>query len=267
MVNDNDDIYTEATPLASKVLDLEKAKTAQAKEIADLKKRVKKLKRKKKSRTSGLKRMYKGMIAEIDADEDLSLIDETTQDQGRMNEEDMFRVNDLDGEEVIMDVTTSDNVEQEATVAEKEVNTAAGEVIATAATTSQISKDELTLAQTLIEIKVAKPKERGVIGQEPSKFRTTSSSQPSQLPYVKDKGKGIMVEPEKPLKKKEQIMMDEEVARKLEAEMKAEMEEEERIAGEKDEANITLIEEWDDIQATIDADRKLAEQLQAQERE
>nr|GFB14015.1 hypothetical protein [Tanacetum cinerariifolium] len=34
------------------VLDLEKAKTAQAKEIADLKKRVKKLKRKKKSRTS-----------------------------------------------------------------------------------------------------------------------------------------------------------------------------------------------------------------------
>nr|GEY51516.1 hypothetical protein [Tanacetum cinerariifolium] len=60
--------------------------------------------------------------------------------------------------------------------------------VTTAATTPQISKDELTLAQTLIEIKATKPKARGVIVQEPSEFRTTSSSQPSQLPYVKDKG-------------------------------------------------------------------------------
>nr|GFC15771.1 hypothetical protein [Tanacetum cinerariifolium] len=29
-----------------------------------------------------------------------------------MNKEDMFRVNDLDGDEVIMDVTTGENVEQ-----------------------------------------------------------------------------------------------------------------------------------------------------------
>nr|GFD10302.1 hypothetical protein [Tanacetum cinerariifolium] len=47
-----------------------------------------------------------------------------------------------------------------------------------------------------------------------------------------------MVEPEKPLKKKDQIAFDKEVARKLEAEIKAEMEEEERIAREKDEANM-----------------------------
>nr|GEV59760.1 hypothetical protein [Tanacetum cinerariifolium] len=45
------------TNLQKQVLNLEKAKTAQAKEIADLKKRVKKLERKKKSRTSGLKRL------------------------------------------------------------------------------------------------------------------------------------------------------------------------------------------------------------------
>nr|GEV91936.1 hypothetical protein [Tanacetum cinerariifolium] len=49
--------------------------------------------------------------------------------------------------------------------------------------------------------------------------------------------------------------------------MKVEIEEEEMIAREKDEANRDVIEEWDDIQATIDADRQLAEQLQAQERE
>nr|GEX80746.1 hypothetical protein [Tanacetum cinerariifolium] len=89
----------------------------------------------------------------------------------------------------------------------------------------------------------AKPKARGVIAQEPSEFRTISSLQPSQLPQVKDKGKRIMVEHEKPLKKNDQISFDEEVARKLEAQMKAEIKEEERIAREKDEANIDVIEQ------------------------
>nr|GEZ95889.1 hypothetical protein [Tanacetum cinerariifolium] len=66
---------------------------------------------------------------------------------------------------------------------------------------------------------------------------------------------------------KDQISLDEEVARKLEAEMRAEMEEEERIAREKDEANRDVIKEWDDVQATINDDRQLAEKIQAQERE
>ncbi|GKB40400.1 hypothetical protein Tco_0885342 [Tanacetum coccineum] len=47
------------TNLQKQVLDLEKAKDAQAKEIAGLKKRVQKLERKKKSRTTGLKRLRK----------------------------------------------------------------------------------------------------------------------------------------------------------------------------------------------------------------
>nr|GEW58683.1 hypothetical protein [Tanacetum cinerariifolium] len=121
--------------------------------------------------------------------------------QERMNEEDMFGVNDLDGDEVIVDVTAGENVEHSTKNAEKEVSTAdpvttAGEVVITtkdvevaAAITLQISKDELILAQTLMEIKEAKPKIRGVIIQEPSKFRTTSSLQPSQLPQAKDKEK------------------------------------------------------------------------------
>nr|GEY35061.1 hypothetical protein [Tanacetum cinerariifolium] len=113
------------------------------------------------------------MIDSIDQDVDITLVDET---QGRVNEEDMFKVNDLDGDEVIMDVTVGENVEQSTKDAEKEVSTAdpvttVGEVVTTtedvevttAATTPQISKDELTLAHTLIEIKAAKPKARGVI--------------------------------------------------------------------------------------------------------
>nr|GFD01731.1 hypothetical protein [Tanacetum cinerariifolium] len=42
----------------------------------------------------------------------------------------------------------------------------------------------------------------------------------------------------------------------LDAKMRAEMEEEERIEREKDEANRAVIKEWDDVQATINADRR-----------
>nr|GEY11512.1 hypothetical protein [Tanacetum cinerariifolium] len=118
------------------------------------------------------------MIDNIDQDKGIALVDET---QGRMNEEEMFKVNDLDGDEVIMDATADEEVEQSTKVNEKEVSTAdpvitVGEVVTTAkdvkvtttATTLQISTNELTLAQTLIEIKAAKPKARGVIVQEPN---------------------------------------------------------------------------------------------------
>nr|GEV97375.1 ribonuclease H-like domain-containing protein [Tanacetum cinerariifolium] len=226
-----------------RVLDLEKAKTDQAKEIADLKKRVKKLERKKKSRTLGLKRLYKiglsakivssdeeGLgdqddaskhrksIADINQDKGTTLVDDT---QGRINDQDLFRLHNLDGDKVFIDVTTSENLEHDVTVAKKEVTTIEDiKVTFAAATTPQISKDELTLAQTLMEIKAAKPKEKGVIIQEPSKFRTTSPSQP---PQAKNKGKGIMIELGKNLKKKDQITLDEEVARKLKVKMKVEM--------------------------------------------
>ncbi|GJT93068.1 hypothetical protein Tco_1081913 [Tanacetum coccineum] len=59
------------TNLQKQVLDLEKAKDAQAKEIADLKKRVQRLERKKKSRTTGLKRLNKvGMTRRVESFED-----------------------------------------------------------------------------------------------------------------------------------------------------------------------------------------------------
>ncbi|GJV47402.1 hypothetical protein Tco_1437614 [Tanacetum coccineum] len=47
------------------------------------------------------------------------------------------------------------------------------------------------------------------------------------------------------MKKKDQISFDEQKAKRLQAEF----DEEERLAREKDEANVALIEEWDDIQA------------------
>nr|GEV44329.1 hypothetical protein [Tanacetum cinerariifolium] len=48
-----------------------------------------------------------------------------------MNEEDMFRVNDIDGDEVVVDVSASVDIEQSVKVVEKEVSTA-DEVVTTA---------------------------------------------------------------------------------------------------------------------------------------
>ncbi|GKA65409.1 hypothetical protein Tco_0765116 [Tanacetum coccineum] len=88
------------------------------------------------------------------------------------------------------------------------------------------------------------------------------------LPWVRfdrdggiDKGKGILVEEPVKAKKKDLIRLDEEIASKL----KAEFDEEERLAREKDEANVALTEEWVDIQAKVDSDYQLAQRLQSQE--
>ncbi|GKC57454.1 hypothetical protein Tco_1085052, partial [Tanacetum coccineum] len=202
------------------VRDLEKANDAQAKEIVDLKKRVHRLEKKKKSRTTCLKRLKKvGMSRRVESSEDQeSLVDDT---QGRSDDADMFDIDDLHGDEVNVDMPVGENQEQ--SVKEREVDTS---VEGSAAPTTI---EEITLAQTLIQIKAAKPKvvttaattttttrpkARGVVVQEPSEFRTPQESQPS---ITKDKGKAIMIEPEVPLKRKDQVALDEDLARNLQA--------------------------------------------------
>ncbi|GJZ68841.1 hypothetical protein Tco_0632391 [Tanacetum coccineum] len=75
-----------------------------------------------------------------------------------------------------------------------------------------------------------------------------------------------MVKPKIPLKKKDQVALDEEMPRNLKAQMQDELIEEERLARQKEkEANIALIESWDNTQAMMEADFELALRLQAQE--
>ncbi|GKA74312.1 hypothetical protein Tco_0780614 [Tanacetum coccineum] len=73
------------TNLSQRVLDLENTKTSQAAEITKLKERVKKLERRNKSRTPGLKRLRKvGRTARIESSEDEGLGDqEDASKQGR----------------------------------------------------------------------------------------------------------------------------------------------------------------------------------------
>ncbi|GKB12593.1 putative reverse transcriptase domain-containing protein [Tanacetum coccineum] len=203
-----------------------------------------------------------GRIDAIDADEEIILVSVQNMD------EEMLDVNVLDGEEMfVAEQEVATNKENDEVNVVEEYCCDATTVSAATTTTATITTvDDITLAQALIEIKSTKPKEKGVVIQELGESTTTISSQLSSQ-QSHDKGKGILIEPVKHVKKKDLIRLDEEAALKLQAEF----DEEERIAREKakkeKEANIALIETWDDIQAKIDADHQLAERLQAQEQE
>nr|GEY52368.1 hypothetical protein [Tanacetum cinerariifolium] len=270
-----DELMALCTNLQNRVLALEKTKTTQHNEIASLKRMVKKLEKKNRSRTHTLKKLYKvGLTARVESSGDEESLGKDASKQGRKidaidankdialvsvqddADKEMFDVDALNGDEVFV-VGQNDNVVEEAVDA-GQVNTAV--------TTITITTEEITLAQVLEALKTLKPMVKGIVFQEPCKSTTTTtttiSSQQSQ-----DKGKGIMIEePVKP-KKKDQIRLDEEAAKKLQAKF----DEEERLAREKarkeKRANIALIEEWDDIQAKIDDDHQLAERLQAREQE
>nr|GEW58421.1 ribonuclease H-like domain-containing protein [Tanacetum cinerariifolium] len=256
-----------------RVLDLETIKTTQAMEIESLKMRVKKLEKKQRSRTHKLKRLYKvgltarvdsfdeasfgedaskqeRIIDDIDGDEGITLVDETTENQGRFTDQEdaemLFDVaDDLRDDEVLV----SQEVPLKEVSVVDEVN-----VVSTVTTTTAII-DDITLAKALMEIKSAKPKADKVMIQEPeqgtaittltittaattitaastrpkAKRRviheheqaptpTVSSQQPSHV-NIQDKDKGKMIEPEpvKKLSKKDQLMLDEELAFKLQA--------------------------------------------------
>ncbi|GKG44983.1 hypothetical protein Tco_0495061, partial [Tanacetum coccineum] len=61
------------------------------------------------------------------------------------------------------------------------------------------------------------------------------------------------------LKIKDQVALDEQMARDVQAQLEAELIEEEKLARKQDEeANIALIESWDNTQAMMEADFELA---------
>ncbi|GJR01335.1 hypothetical protein Tco_0524319 [Tanacetum coccineum] len=97
------------------------------------------------------------------------------------------------------------------------------------------------------ECSCIKPKKKRIVLQELGESTTIISSQLSSQ-QSRDKGKGILIEPVKPMNKKDLIRLDKETALSLQAEF----DKEEILAREKakkeEEVNIDLIETWDDIQ-------------------
>nr|GEZ73369.1 hypothetical protein [Tanacetum cinerariifolium] len=193
-----------------------------------------------------------GRIADIDANEDIYLVNVH-------NDEDMFGVKNLHGEEVFV-------AQQDGNVVEKVVDAAQVQVT-NAATTPTISIDEVTLAQALAELKHIKPKAKAkaIVFHEPEESTTTTTTLTIPKSKLQDNGKANMIEEHVKLKKKYQIQLDKEVALKLQAKLQAEFDKEQRLAGKRaqqeEEANIALIESWDDIQAKINASYQLTERL------
>ncbi|GJW94698.1 hypothetical protein Tco_0174370, partial [Tanacetum coccineum] len=201
-----------------------------------------KLERKKKSRPTGLQRLRKvGMSRRVESSEDKdSLGDyEDASKQGRSIEDiykdvDVSLVDDTQRRSngaVMFDTNdlhgdvVNVDMPKELWLRPLSIKAAKPKVVTTAATTTTTTR----------------PKARGVVVQEPSEFRTPQESQPSM---IKDKGKAIMIEPE----------------------LEAELIEEERLARkQEEEANIALIESWDNTQAMMEADFELAQRLQTEE--
>ncbi|GKB62896.1 hypothetical protein Tco_0919082, partial [Tanacetum coccineum] len=161
------DLMVLCTKLQAHVLDLEKAKDAQAKEIVALKKRVQRLENKKKSGTTGLKRLKKvGMsrrvessedqeslgapkdaskqgrsITDIDADNDVTLVDET---QERQDDDLIFDTRVLDDDEMPVEAKV-DGKDEAVTTASVDDSTA-GKVVTTTSVDDSTTGEVVTIA-------------------------------------------------------------------------------------------------------------------------
>nr|GEW62272.1 hypothetical protein [Tanacetum cinerariifolium]GEX01785.1 hypothetical protein [Tanacetum cinerariifolium] len=77
---------------------------------------------------------------------------------------------------------------------------------------SRVLALKTTKANQALEIRSLKTKAKGIVMQEPSETPTPTPIDSSQQPSkAKDKGKAKLIEPEKPLKRKDQIRIDEEM--------------------------------------------------------
>ncbi|GKD53819.1 hypothetical protein Tco_1287206, partial [Tanacetum coccineum] len=142
-------------------------------------------------------------IHDIDEDENITLAS-THFD----TDPDMFIVHDLEGDEVFVEAE------------EPVVNAATTTSTILVSAAKDLSDVDMTLVQALAKLKNTKPKEQASTPITPSN----------------DKGKGIMVEEPLKMKKKDQVLFDQQEAIRLQAQF----DKEERIAREKEEANATL---------------------------
>ncbi|GJR04054.1 hypothetical protein Tco_0527038 [Tanacetum coccineum] len=141
------------------------------------------------------------------------------------------------------DKTEELNVAEDEHIAEKGVSaaedkdstadpvTTAGETVTTVSVNPEDSTavdvslaDDVTLAETLMAIRssASRPQKlKGVLFKELSEPTTITTSRPQPQIPAKDQGKGIMQEPEKPVKVKgkDQIEYDADVAQRLQAEL------------------------------------------------
>nr|GEV96067.1 copia protein [Tanacetum cinerariifolium] len=239
---------------SQKVEALEQDKVAQALDIINLKQRVKKLERKNKLKVYGLRRLRKvettqriessadtvmddqedaskqgEIIANIDADEDVILndvaavektdeIEENADVQGR-SEESQAQIYKIDLEHADNVLSMQDDELEPAELKEVvEVVTTAKLMteVVTAASATITAPTTLITGATITDAPSAARRRKRVVIRDTKEIATPSIIIYSE-PKSKDKGKRIMVEEPKPLKRQAQIEQDEAYAREYQA--------------------------------------------------
>nr|GEU38664.1 putative ribonuclease H-like domain-containing protein [Tanacetum cinerariifolium] len=227
--------------LTRRVEHLEFDKVAQALEITKLKRRVKKLERRNKVRVLKLRRLQKvgtsqrvetsdetvmddesnlgRMIAKMDQDDDVVLEDDKRDDKDvadEAKEEDETEPTEV---QEVVDVVTTAKLITEVITAASETVTAASAIITAAEAQVPAATTAVTLTAAPTRVIAALSRRRkGVVIRDLQEESTTSIIIPTET-KSKDKGKGILVEEPKPLKKKQQIEQDEQYARELHAKL------------------------------------------------
>nr|GEZ01103.1 hypothetical protein [Tanacetum cinerariifolium] len=202
--------------LARRVEHLEYDKVAQDLEITKLKRRVKQLERGNKVKVLKLKRLKKvGTSQRIESSDDTNMKDASN--QGRM-------INELDMDEgvALMDDEGAEKKVEKAQEVVDVVTTAKliTEVVTAASTTINAAEPQIPAATIIaapVRVVAASTRRRkGVVIRDPEEESTVIIPADTKS---KDKGKGIMVEEPKLMKKKQQVEMDEEYAWKLHEEL------------------------------------------------
>ncbi|GKF20291.1 hypothetical protein Tco_0068929 [Tanacetum coccineum] len=249
---------------------LTKDKLAQATEILSLKKRVKELEKRGKSKPSVLKRLRKigsatrvesskeaslgaeenaskqgGMISDIDVDAEISLVDETQ----RLDDDLIFDTTaNLGGEEVVVkpaETGVSAALDVEVSAAELAVTTVSSPVTTNSVTitvvepVSAAAKELTDNDMTMAELKTSKPK---VVTTVPI-FNSATT-----VTTIKPKAKGITIQ---------ELSVTQKIAVELEEEAKT----------QEKASMATIVEFYDAVQAQIYADQELAARITLEEHE
>nr|GEY25640.1 hypothetical protein [Tanacetum cinerariifolium] len=194
------------TTLTRRVEHLEQDKIAQALEITKLKQRIKKLERRNKLKVSKLRRLKKvGTAQRVDTSDDTDVTDIAKEVVVDAEIEENDEIEPVELQEVV-EVLTTAKLMTEVVTAASAIITAAAPTLTTAA------------APTLTTAPSVARRRKGVVIRDPEETATPSTIIHSES-KSKDKGKLILAEEPKPLKKQAQIKQDETYARELEVEL------------------------------------------------
>nr|GEU33664.1 hypothetical protein [Tanacetum cinerariifolium] len=195
--------------LARRVEHLEKDKVAQDLEIIKLKTRVKKLEKTNKAKTLKLKRLRKGRV--IDRDEDAvkeanEVREYTADTQVEGRQADIYNI-DMNHDAKVLSMQEDESEVQEAV-----------EVVTTAKLITEVVAAVSETVSVAAVIPSAVPETISAAAAVPTDPEEESSAKTPTKTSSKDKGKGILVEGLKHIKKKQQVKLDEAYARKLQEE-------------------------------------------------